>query len=60
MAQKLAKPTIYYVDGLQFYVFTHKKPVLCDKCDLTRRQCNELLMPCRYHDVNRSVLKQKK
>lgn len=59
MAVKKSTPTTYYIDGEEFTVYTFKRPVLCNRCDLTRKQCSALLMPCRNHDTCRSVLKRK-
>lgn len=59
MAIKKPSTTTYYIDGDEFTVFTFRKPVLCNRCDLSRNQCSALLMPCRNHDTCRSVLKRK-
>lgn len=58
MVRNRKKNDVFYIDGRTYRVTFHRGVVLCDKCDLSRRQCNELKMPCRYYSIEHATLKR--
>lgn len=58
MAYRRKKNDVFWIDGKCYRVTFHREVVLCDKCDLTRKQCNDLKMPCRYYSIEHATLKR--
>ncbi len=58
MAYKRKKNDVFFIDGKSYRITFHRDFVLCDKCDLTKKQCNELKMPCKHYSLTHATLKR--
>ena len=58
MAYKRKKNDVFFIDGKAYRITFHRDFVQCDKCDLTKKQCNELKMPCKYYSLAHATLKR--